>query len=259
MQKTMPARLVLVEVVVARARRSAGCPRASDARNRATGSVMPASWLSGTTGVSRPADCASGRAHAPGRVDDRLGGVAALVGPDADDPVLPLDDPGRALAEAELHAQLDRAPVERGGRHHRRRRPVLGRVRAAAQPLAVDVRHERDHLVALEPADVEAVALLDLQQVLERALFLLAVGDEHVAALEPLDARRRAPPSTSRRCAATRGRGGSSPATSAWRGCRRWPPCCCPGRARRTDRRPASSRRLRRGTPPSAGRRSRRR
>ena len=34
-------------------------------RNRATGSVMPASWLSGTTGVSRPADRASGLAHAP--------------------------------------------------------------------------------------------------------------------------------------------------------------------------------------------------
>jgi hypothetical protein len=26
---------------------------------------MPASWLSGTTGVSRPADCATGLAQAP--------------------------------------------------------------------------------------------------------------------------------------------------------------------------------------------------
>ena len=91
-------------------------------------------------------------------------------------------------------------------------------------------RHQREHLVALEPADVQAVALLDLQQVLQRPLFLLPVGHEHVAALVPLDVVAVASAPTSRRCGATRGTAGSWPATSGWRGCRRWPPCCCPGR-----------------------------
>ena len=125
---------------------------------------MPASWLSGTTGTSSPAVAATDRAHGAGRVDHGLGRVPALVGPHADDDAAAADEPGDALVEPELRRRAGRAAVERVGREHRRRRSVLRRVGPAAQALAVEVGHELEQLVAIEPVDVQAGLLLDLQQ-----------------------------------------------------------------------------------------------
>ena len=126
----------------------------------------------------------------------------------------------------------DGAPVEGAGREHGRgaSRPRARRSRREALR-----RRGRARARAGRPSRTSRcrgpALFWTTRSSFEGLLLARPVGDEHVPALAPLDVEAVLLLPGGEASSASRGRGGSWRARSGWRGCRRWPPCCCPGPA----------------------------